>query len=54
MMFMLELISSTWLLSSSTDGVIIGVSCLEYLLANLDACEEGPLDERECRWQSPP
>jgi len=29
--------------------VIIGVSCLEYLLANLDACEEGPLDERVVR-----
>ena len=33
-----------------TDGVIVGVSCLEYLVSNLDACEEGPLDERKCLW----
>jgi len=29
-----------------SDGIIIGVSSMEHLVANLDACEEGPLDER--------
>ena len=31
-----------------SDGIIIGISSMEHLVANLDACEEGPLDEREC------
>lgn len=28
------------------DGIIIGCSRLEHLVANLDACQEGPLDTR--------
>ena len=30
-----------------TDGIILGASKLNHLMANMDACEEGPLDERE-------
>ena len=28
------------------DAIIIGASNMDHLMANLDACEEGPLDER--------
>ena len=29
------------------DAIIIGASNKEHLVSNMDACEEGPLDERE-------
>ena len=31
-----------------TDGVVIGCSKLEHLVANVAACEEGPLDASMC------
>ena len=30
-----------------SDGIIIGVSKMNHLVSNLEACEEGPLDERK-------
>ena len=32
-------------LSTYPDGIILGMSSLQQLTANLDACEEGPLTE---------
>ena len=29
------------------DGIILGASKMDHLVANLSACEEGPLDERK-------
>ena len=34
-----------WFQADLGDGVIIGMSSTEHLLQNLDAAEEGPLDE---------
>ena len=34
-------------LSIDVDGIILGASKLNHLVANMNACEEGPLDERE-------
>ena len=31
----------------TADGIILGASKLNHLIANMDACGEGPLDERE-------
>ena len=31
----------------TADGIILGASKLNHLVANMNACEEGPLDERE-------
>lgn len=33
-----------------TDGVVIGGSCIEHMVENLDHCEEGPLDNRESKY----
>lgn len=33
--------------STRVDGVIIGAGRKDHLVANLDACEEGPLDKRK-------
>ena len=30
------------------DGVVVGLTSLDHLHQNLDACLEGPLDQREC------
>lgn len=32
--------------SVATDAIILGASCLEHLNSNMDACKEGPLDQR--------
>ena len=32
---------------SCIDAIIVGASCIDHLKANMDACKEGPLDERE-------
>ena len=29
------------------DAIILGASCIDHLTANMDACKEGPLDQRE-------
>ena len=31
----------------AADGIILGGSKLNHLVVNMDACEEGPLDERK-------
>lgn len=33
-----------YLLCMFVDGVVLGASCMEHIIANVDACEEGPLD----------
>ena len=35
--------------SCALDAIIIGANNRDHLVANLDACEEGPLDERKCQ-----
>lgn len=35
--------------STVLDAIIIGGSKMEHMITNLDACEEGPLDERKCK-----
>ena len=32
---------------TDADGIILGASKLSHLVANMNACEEGPLDERK-------
>ena len=32
---------------TNIDGIILGASKLNHLVANMNACEEGPLDERK-------
>lgn len=31
----------------SLDGIIVGGSSSEYILQNIDACDEGPLDSSD-------
>ena len=32
---------------TNLDGIILGGSSLEHIIANIDACKEGPLDESQ-------
>lgn len=34
-------------ISSPADGIILGGSRMDHLVANMSACEEGPLEESE-------
>ena len=36
-------------ISCTLDAIIIGANNRDHLVTNLDACEEGPLDERKCQ-----
>ena len=42
----------TYVLLTYLDGIILGMSSLQQLTANLDACEEGPLTQGKLKYMS--